>query len=896
MTLHTARPYQTAIMAAISEAWGAGYRNVLAVLPTGAGKCLGRGTPVLRYDGTIAPVENIVVGDLLMGPDSRPRRVLSLARGQETLYRVTPTKGDPYIVNESHVLSLKRTGVKSNPQYPCQRGGATVNITVRDYLTKSATFKHEHKGWRAAVDFPSGTAGLPVEPYFLGLWLGDGNSHNATITTGDHEAMTYVVEHAERVGMRASVAANNCGSVSMLTQGLTRRGRGGTPLMNSLRSLGVINDKHVPLAYKTASRTDRLTLLAGVLDSDGYYDGRGYSLTLKNERLFDDVVFVARSLGFAAYKARARKTCVNNGVVGDYFQCSISGALDSIPCKIARKVAAPRRQKKDVLVTGIRVEPIGVGDYFGFEIDGDRLFMLGDFTVTHNTFVFASMAAAMNVPTCAIAHRAELVGQMSVAFGREGVRHRVIGPEALRRACVQRHMQEFGRSYYDPNARVAVASVDTLLGVNASDPWLGQVQLWIQDEAHHVLADNKWGKACKLFPNAIGLGVTATPMRADGRGLGRHADGLFDTMVVGPSMRELINAGYLTEYRVFAPPSDLDLSQVTATASGDFSPPKLKSARQRSHITGDVVENYLRITPGKLGVTFDTDVESATETAQEYRLAGVPAEVVSAKTPDFVRADVLRRFAAREILQVVNVDLFGEGFDLPAIEVVSMARPTLSFPLFVQQFGRTLRLLEGKTHGIIIDHVENTRRHGLPDARREYTLDRRERRSRATATDVIPVRTCLNAECMSVYERVYKACPYCGFESPVAGRSAPDQVDGDLIELDPSVLAVLRGEIARVDGDPLYPRGLPIQANAAIARHHQERQAAQRDLRHQIAVWAGWQKHQGRPDSEAYRRFYHQFGVDCATAMTLGATDAQALAGRVTSELLRHNVTTGSGQ
>lgn len=506
------------------------------------------------------------------------------------------------------------------------------------------------------------------------------------------------------------------------------------------------------------------------------------------------------------------------------------------------------------------------------------------------TFIFSRVAAASQTAVCTIAHRSELVGQMSVALAREGVRHRVIGPPALHRACSQSHMDEFKRSFIDPGARVAVASVDTLIGIDRKDPWLPQVGLWIQDEAHHVLAANKWGVACGMFPNAHGLGVTATPVRADGKGLGRHADGLMDVMVVGPSMRELIRRGYLTEYRIFAPPSDIDLSNVPTGDSGDFSPLKLKAARQRSHITGDVVAHYLRIARGKLGVTFDTDIESATETAAAYNAAGIRAEVVTSKTPAALRAQILRQFRAREVLQLVNVDLFGEGFDLPAIEVVSMARPTQSYGLYCQQFGRSLRIMDGKSHAIIIDHVGNVARHGLPDAPREWSLDRRERRTRSAPTDVIPVRTCLNPECLSVYERVHGACPYCGTVPVPAGRASPEQVDGDLHELDPTVLARLRGEIDRVDGDVRYPAGAASEVMGGIRKRHQERQAAQLVLRQRIATWAGWQRSLGRDDAEGYRRFFFAFGTDVATAQTLGAKEAADLQGRIENELNKHNI------
>ncbi len=508
------------------------------------------------------------------------------------------------------------------------------------------------------------------------------------------------------------------------------------------------------------------------------------------------------------------------------------------------------------------------------------------------TFVFSRIAAAVGMAVCAIAHRGELVSQISLALAREGVRHRVIGPPALARRCSVAHLDELGLDYVHPGSRVAVAGVDTLVKMDPTrDSWFQQVGLWIQDECHHVLTDNKWGKAAQMFPNARGLGVTATPVRADGKGLGRHADGLFDEMFVGPTMRDLINAGYLTDYRIFAPPSNLDLSHVALSASGDYSPPQLSEARRRSTITGDVVTPYLRIAPGRLGVTFDVDVEAATETAAAFRAAGVPAEIVSGKTPDALRADILRRFKRREILQLVNVDLFGEGFDLPAIEVVSMARPTQSYALFAQQFGRSLRPLAGKPHAIIIDHVQNVLRHGLPDAPRSWSMDRRERRARSGPTDVVPTRVCANAECLGVYERVHVVCPYCGHEPAPAQRSAPEFVDGDLVELDPEVLARLRGEVGRIKSAPRFPPGAGPAVQGAISKNHYLRQQSLARCERAIALWAGWQKHLGREDREAYRRFFFRYGVDVLTAQTLPAADMDVLTQRVEQELEANNIT-----
>jgi len=513
------------------------------------------------------------------------------------------------------------------------------------------------------------------------------------------------------------------------------------------------------------------------------------------------------------------------------------------------------------------------------------------------TVTFAHVINRSATPTCAIAHRQELVGQISQALARENIRHNIIGPNKVIKQIINRHVRELGRSYYDANSHVAVAGIDTLLRrVNdaALKNWFNRVKLWVVDEAHHVLKSNKWGKGVELFPNAKGLGVTATPTRADGCGLGAENDGVFESMIEGPTMRELINANYLCDYRIFAPPSDLDLHDVKITASGEYSRDGVKKAVRKSKIMGDVVEHYKKIAFGKRGVTFVSDVETAEQTAKLFNENGVPALAVSAETPDHERDSATRKLESGEILQLVNVDLFGEGYDLPAIEVVSMARPTQSLSLYIQQFGRGLRLMNGKTHAVIIDHVGNVHRHGLPDGFRAWTLDRREKRSKNAPSDAIPVATC--SQCLSVYERILSSCPFCGhFEEPSA-RTAPEFVDGDLLELDPATLADMRGEIAKVDqsvenaiSSAKYASG----GRASIKRvteSHEARQQAQRILRTSIEYWAGIKRAEGLEDSKIYRLFYFKFGVDIMTAQTLKPKEAEKLNLKINFEISKTSI------
>jgi DNA repair protein RadD len=501
--------------------------------------------------------------------------------------------------------------------------------------------------------------------------------------------------------------------------------------------------------------------------------------------------------------------------------------------------------------------------------------------VRGKTVVFTEILAQHHAPALAVAHRIELVSQISLNLARRGLYHNIIAQRQAIREIVALHMSETGRNLYHPHATLAVAGVDTLIR-NCDPEWAKTITLLVQDEAHHVLRKNKWGKVAEMFPNARGLYPTATPMRADGHGLGRHADGIIDALLEGPSMRDLINRGYLSDYRIFAPSSDIDLSQVNIGASGDYSPGRLRNAVHKSHIVGDVVSHYKRIAPGKLGVTFAVDIASATELAAAFRDSGVPAEIITGKTPDTLRAHLMRKFRNREILQIVNVDILGEGVDVPAIEVVSMARPTMSFALYAQAFGRALRPMEGKSHAIIIDHVGNVMRHGLPDAPRSWSLNRRERRSRASETEV-PIKTCL--ECTAVYSRYKRECPFCGYYNKPSARSAPEYVDGDLAELDPKVLAKMRGEIARVDGPPNPSRYLSSIAQKSVVKNHLERQSIQARLRAVIADWAGYEHAAGLKNHEMQRKFYVSFGVDVMSAQVLNVSDANSLIAKIKLDL-----------
>lgn len=485
------------------------------------------------------------------------------------------------------------------------------------------------------------------------------------------------------------------------------------------------------------------------------------------------------------------------------------------------------------------------------------------------TVVKADIINELNDAACCIAHRRELVSQISLALAREGVRHRIIAPHPVVKFCAKLHVERVGRSLVYPNAQVAVAGVDTLIRPDhAMQQWAKRCALWVQDESHHLLRDNKWGRAIDLFPNAKGLGVTATPCRTDGKGLGRHAHGLMDALVLGPTPRQLIEQGYLSEYRIVCAREHVD--GLVVGGSGEYTPSSMQQAT--ATIVGEIVPTWRRFAEGLKTVVFATDIKRAGEFADAFTAEGVRAAVVSSKNTDAERVGLVRRFELGDLDVLVNVDLFGEGFDLPALECVVMARPTASLGLYMQQFGRVLRVMPGKLHGLVIDHVGNVIKHGLPDARRGWTLDAREKRASDGPDDVDKLRTCLNPVCAAPFLAYLPRCPYCAYKPEPTVRNGPEHVAGDLFELDAATLARLRGEADRYEMTPeeaaaevRAKHGPPI-AQAVAAKRHKQWQAAQAELRAAIEQWSGYRRAEGLDDPSICRLFYLAFGVDILSA------------------------------
>ncbi len=536
---------------------------------------------------------------------------------------------------------------------------------------------------------------------------------------------------------------------------------------------------------------------------------------------------------------------------------------------------------------------------------GNRIVMPVCATGSGKTKIMADTAKYNTGHGIAGAHRSELVGQISMALAAEGLQHNIMAPKAVVKVITEQQMDELGQMYYNPRAKWHVVGIDTLVKRDVSS-WAHLITMGFMDEGHHVLRYNKWGKGISLFPNAYWMLPTATPDRADGKGLGAHASGLVDAMVLGPAMRWLIDEGYLTDYRIRAPlPSDLDMTGVEISATtGDYNAEQLRAAVKRSNkIIGDVVDTYARHTPNMLGIVFAVDVEHATRISEEFNRKGFASAVITANSSTEERRRLLKAFKNREIKVLVNVDLFGEGFDLPAIEVVMFARPTASFGLYAQQFGRALRLMiskflmaawdtytgdqrrkfiaeSEKPIAHIHDHVGNLLHfRGPPDMRTRWTLDDADKRSRQS--DAIPLRVCTNEICQQPYLRTETKCPHCGtVPPPPVAPKGPEEVDGDLTLFTPEMLQAMFARINEIQGAPPCSPGARDVVSNSIRKNHNERKEAHQRLGQVLQFLL----HSPDPQ-KVMREFYYRHKVDMLTAQTLPGPEAERLRQEVIDHL-----------
>lgn len=437
-------------------------------------------------------------------------------------------------------------------------------------------------------------------------------------------------------------------------------------------------------------------------------------------------------------------------------------------------------------------------------------------TGSGKTACFAYITASAtekNKRTLVIAHRTEIVAQIGEALDGFGVRHGRIQPG-------HRHT----------NDRTQIAMIQTLARrLDMSDA----PDLIIVDEAHHAISDS-YQAILKRWPQAKILGVTATPQRLDGRGLGR----MFDDMVLGPTPGELIKAGWLAPYDYLAPPSSVDLSKIS-TQAGDYATDELSEAIDKVVITGDAVQHYKDYIAPRSAIVFAVRIDHAGHVAEQFCASGISAASVDGTMDRVVRRDRIEGIGNGKYQVLTSCALISEGLDVPSVGGVILLRPTKSLALHLQTIGRALRPKADGSRATILDHVGNIHRHGLPDAPRRWSLDDKKRKSESA-----PVKQC------EVCYRIFPAGP--GWRD---GQECPDgSPDGCvLVTPDPAERGIAEGpeqvdgQLIQVTTTPVWARGCDILtargAEFKALMQHADTYEKMDQIRKVRGYHYGWTKH-----------------------------------------------------
>lgn len=441
---------------------------------------------------------------------------------------------------------------------------------------------------------------------------------------------------------------------------------------------------------------------------------------------------------------------------------------------------------------------------------------------TYTFSYIAWSAAKLGRTVVIIVHRQELLLQASASLRNLGIEHGLISPQFTPQ----------------PHLAVQVASVDTLVQRLKKGPM--KFSLVIFDEAHHVVDGNKWARVYELLGRPPMLGVTATPVRTDGKGLGSKAGGLFETMVQGPTVADLIASGMLINPEVYMSPVPLDTSSLKTDRGGDYNLSQMAAVVDKPVITGSAVQHYQNICPGARAIVFCSSIAHAEHVRDSFNAAGFKfALLVGAPAmSDTERKSVNARLRAGELHGACTVDLVSEGYDLPDLECCIMLRATMSEALFLQQVGRVMRPSAGKSTCYLLDHVGNVgqimpdgfrRKHGLPNEAREWSLDGRKKKKgkRKVEDDGPPIKQC--PKCYIVHTPA-PVCPHCGHKYETAGREL-EQIDGTLKKVDAAMAAQIAAarkteikkaktleDLLRIEKERGYKPGWAAATHTAKAR------------------------------------------------------------------------------
>jgi superfamily II DNA or RNA helicase len=646
----------------------------ILTLGCGMGKCMAKDTAILMYDGTVKAVQDVVVGDQLMGDDSTPRNVLTLARGRETMYRVHDIHGEGYTVNASHILSLKYGS-------PLQLN-RVVDVPVLEYLKRVEMCRYRAVGalygYRVPVSFPA--IEVEVDPYWMGIWIGGGGTPPSFVR---HRRRLHDESASYHTDSETETETDNDDSDQEMNDWLHRQRQDPNRVPT-----------YIPYVYKCNSHENRLALLAGILDSAGVYHHQHYCYKISYERtvppgsvssdernvillrLIKNTMYLARSLGMAAVRLHSDQMIMILYGTG----------LDDIPVRCHTMDGYDRRPRWDSLKYSIRLEKLPEDDYYGFEIDGNRRFLLGDFTVTHNTVISIKIISALALKTLIVVHKEFLMNQWI---------------ERLQEFLPSARIGKIQGPVFDSAGKdVVIGMLQTLYDRDFPDKAFDDFGLLVFDEVHRS-ASSQFSRALLRIQPPYMLGVTATLERKDGLTKLIH-------MFMGPvvyaqtqSDRALPADMTVVVRAMTFTTQDSDFNHVVTDFRGNpqFSTmiSKLCAYNRRTQFIVNVLEDLVAETPDAQILVLGhnrcllTDVFAAVA----HRGFAEPGMYVGGMK----QADL--DVSSKKQVVVSTFSMSSEALDIPTLQILVMMTPKTDI---VQVVGRIFRAKH--TQKIIVDIVD----------------------------------------------------------------------------------------------------------------------------------------------------------------------------------------------
>lgn len=704
------RPYQKeAVDAGLKFLTGRSKKPGIIVAPCG---CHAKGYGILMYDGTIKKVEDIVVGDRVMGDDGTPRTVLELHNGIDDMYEIRPLKGKPFIVNKGHIMSMYRLKDKRKD------GPSIEEASIGEYIKFAPYHKTILKLRRPnGFDFEESKKNMPLDPYFLGLCLGDGSiTSSLSITTQRQEIVEYLYSFAKQYNMYIRVAekkgTNNKSKSYFLSKGC---GRGGNPIINAIKDIGLYNrksgDKFIPIQYLTSNKENRYKLLAGFLDTDAYYNksGKGYEYCSKSETMMKQFVLLCRSLGLlcSGYSCK-----LVDGV--KYYRTGIHGNLENIPVRVGIRKGANRIINKNPYVVGFKVEYVGKGEYYGFTTDGNHLYLDEQCFIHHNSgksLIISKIAHEINRPTLVLQPSKEILEQnyaKAVSFGSK--------PTIYSASCGIKELSAMTyatlKSIKKDVARLKDIGIDTLL----------------IDECHSGYSPEEGSEFMEFmngFPEAKVLGFTATPCRLrtyssmlEGNYsklnmLTKDEHNFFKKIVHVTQIQELTSQGFWCPLKYERWSFDESALMLNSTGA-EYTNESIKESIVRNGLNNSIYKRLLQLMNERKAILVCMDSIESCNRISEFMNArmGAITGVVTSLTTKKKREQIISDFKEGRLKVVFNYSTLATGFDFPELDCVMFGRPTFSYSTYYQILGRAVRIHPDKKEALIVDCCDNMRRFG----------------------------------------------------------------------------------------------------------------------------------------------------------------------------------------